>query len=96
MCQLELQKHQEPEEARQQLEEQQQVAVETTAQHARHDLMANYDKELKKAGLASRLAAAAAVNDSATRARLITEHELRVAQMDACAAVTRCKMYLLY
>ena len=32
----------------------------------------------------------------ATRARLIAEHELRVAQMEARAAVARCKFYLLY
>ena len=87
---------QEADASRQQLEEQQQAAAETAAQRAQHDLLANYDKKLEEAGLASRLAAAAAGNDTAARARLIAEHELRVAQMDARAAVARCKIYLLY
>jgi hypothetical protein len=87
---------QEADASRQQLEEQQQAAAETAAQRAQHDLLANYDKKLEEAGLASRLAAAAASNDAAARARLIAEHELRVAQMDARAAVARCTICLLY
>jgi hypothetical protein len=85
---------QEAEAARLQLEEQQQAAAEAT-QRSQNDL-ANFDKKLQEAGLASRLAAAAAGNDAAARARLIAEHELRVAEMDARAAVARPKFYLLY
>ncbi len=65
------------------------------AQRAPHDLLANYDK-VEEAGLASLLAAAAASTDAVVRAQLIAEHELRVAQMHARAAVARCKFYLLY
>ncbi len=84
---------QEADASRQQLEEQQQAAAETAAQRAQHDLLANYDKKLEEAGLASSLAAS---NDAAARARLIAEHELRVAQMDARAAVARCNICLRY
>jgi hypothetical protein len=91
VCQLELQVRQEAEAARQQLEEQEQTEATQRAQ----DDLANFDK-LEEAGLASSLAEAAAGNDAAARARLIAEHELRVAQMEARAAVARCKFYLLY